>query len=130
MTNHWHALCKARDIVRTKNSLRVTIAGPHAADDARTHTVEVEEVPDGIQLRALVTRLRGDLPIGDIALNAWTRNLSSSLCGFRIDARNHLVAEFWLPTMGLTAEEFLFAIRSVAREADRFEFELTGADRH
>ena len=64
MTNHWHALCKARDIVRTKNSLRVTIAGPHAADSARTHTVEVEEVPDGIQLRALVTRLRGDCLCG------------------------------------------------------------------
>ena len=39
-----------------------------------------------------------------------------------------LVAESLVPKAGLTAEEFQLYARTVARESDRFEFELTGKD--
>jgi len=60
----------------------------------------------------------------------WLRNRRSQLVGFRIDEKGSLVAHGWTPEEGLTPEAFQLLVRTVAREADRYEFQLTGLDRH
>ena len=64
-----------------------------------------------------------------VALVAWERNRASSLVGFRVDDRGRLVGESWVPTPGLTRDEFLFYLRSAAAACDLFEYQLTGKDR-
>ena len=54
---------------------------------------------------------------------------ASKKVGLRIDDKNRLVGELWLPKVDLTSDEFQFGVRTVAIECDRFEYELTGADR-
>lgn len=56
------------------------------------------------------------------------RNRSLDLVGLRIDERDRLVAQAWLPAVAITPEEFAVYVRTVAAEADRLEFWLTGAD--
>ncbi|MBM7085674.1 MULTISPECIES: YbjN domain-containing protein [Micromonospora] len=60
---------------------------------------------------------------------AWERNRHTRLVGFRVDADGALVAHGWTPKDGLTADAFQAVVRAVAREADRYEFQLTGTDR-
>jgi hypothetical protein len=40
-----------------------------------------------------------------------------------------LVGDSWVPKVGLTRVEFLVYLRALAKECDRFEFQLTGEDR-
>lgn len=64
----------------------------------------------------------------DLPLKIWSRNRVVSLIGFRIDHRGRLVGEAWVPKVGITKSEFQLYLRTVAVEADRFEYTLTGRD--
>ncbi len=66
--------------------------------------------------------------LNDATRNAWLRNRRSRLVGFRVDGSGALVAHGWTPKIGLTSEAFQTLVRTVAREADRYEFQLTGLD--
>ncbi|MEU5950506.1 hypothetical protein ABZ793_33890 [Micromonospora sp. NPDC047465] len=67
-------------------------------------------------------------PGQDAARAAWRRNRHSSLVDFRIDQEGRLIAQAWTPKDGLTPAAFQTLVRAVAREADRYEFQLTGSD--
>ena len=82
-----------------------------------------------IELRGVVARRAVAAQIERVALVAWERNRASSLVGFRVDDRGRLVGESWVPTPGLTRDEFLFYLRSAAAACDLFEYQLTGKDR-
>jgi hypothetical protein len=64
----------------------------------------------------------------DPPLQTWTRNRHAHLVGFRMDRKRRLVAEAWIPNIGLTPEDVGLYLRVVARAADRFEYTLTGKD--
>lgn len=66
--------------------------------------------------------------LSDALVRAWSRNRSVMLAGFRVDERGRMIGESWVPKAGLTASEFQFALRHLAEESDRFEFQLTGRD--
>jgi hypothetical protein len=63
------------------------------------------------------------------AVAAWKRNRTGILVGFRLDDRGRLMGESWVPQRGLTKDEFLFYVRTLAAACDLFEFQLTGRDR-
>jgi hypothetical protein len=63
-------------------------------------------------------------------MTAWQKNRRSRVVGYRVDARGRFVAHAWSPSKGLTRDMFLFLVRTLAREADRHELLITGADRN
>ena len=94
----------------------------------RTQRVSVSDAGDRYELSSIVARPAAVAEVPDAAMRAWRRNRSTHLVGFRIDKRGRLVGEAWAPKVGLTAAEFRFHVRQIARESDRFEFVLTGRD--
>jgi hypothetical protein len=99
----------------------------------RKQFVEVKE-PDGagesIRLWSTVARPSA---LGETAradMMAWERNRTSDLVGFKIDRRGSLIGEAWVPTAGLTADEWGTYVRHVARTCDRMEYLLTGRDKY
>ncbi len=113
-------------------------ASDSAADDAgltvqfsnrRLQRIDVCAGDGVIELRSVVARRAVAEHIEDVVLMAWERNRASSLVGFRADDRGRLVGECWVPTAGLTRDEFLFLVRRAAAACDLFEFQLTGHDR-
>lgn len=121
MAASWQSLLRGRD-VRVEDGVILVALGE------RAHSVEVVDAGTHYVLSAIVARPRVTAGIEDVALRAWLRNRQTMLVGFRLDVRKRLVAEAIVPKAGLTADEFRLYAQSVARESDRFEFELTGED--
>jgi hypothetical protein len=96
--------------------------------DERRHRVAVTEATDSYELSSVVARLSALEGVDDAALRAWRRNRVSQLVGFRIDHRERLVGEAWVPKVGLRPEEFVIYVRRLASECDLFEYHLTGKD--
>ena len=122
MVADWTPFCEASDLTCDENRIEV------AFGDDRSHIVTVETRSDSFILRAIVVRQATVLSHPDLPVQAWLRNRAVSLVGFRIDQKNRLVGEAWIPRVGLTAEEFQLFVRTVAIECDRFEYVLTGRD--
>ena len=101
---------------------------PVAGRDGRAHRLTIEERDDDYLISAFVVRQAVAASILELPLQVWIRNRGTQLVGFRIDRQGRLRAEAWVPKPGLTAEEFQLYVRSVAAEADRFEYLLTGRD--
>jgi hypothetical protein len=120
----WRALCVgAPDIAPNNDGLTVRFS------NGRVQRVGVRTGDGVIELRSVVARRAIVEKLENVVLMAWERNRASSLVGFRADDRGRLVGESWVPTAGLTRDEFLFTVRSVAAACDLFEFQLTGHDR-
>jgi len=123
MSSDWARLCRGKDFSVEGDRIEV------ALHDARRHVVSVQDVIDGYRLTARVVGPSFVNASLDAALIAWRRNRTSKLVGFRIDTRGRLMGEALVPKAGLIAQEFQLYVRTVAVEADRFEFVLTGRDR-
>lgn len=123
MAAEWAKLCRADDLSVHGDAVDVTLP------DGRRHNVSVRDGGKTYELCSIVARAAALREIDNIPLQAWQRNRSSQLVGFRVDKRERLIGEAWIPKVGLTAEEFQIYVRRVAAECDRFEYLLTGADR-
>lgn len=121
MTDSWTKHCRHRDFEVSGNDIVVALGD-------RAHKVTVVESSDSYLLVSVVIKKKLVNGLDDLALSVWARNRDTALVGFRIDHKERLVAEAWLPKTGLTTEEFRLRVRTVAQESDRFEFQLTGAD--
>lgn len=121
MAARWTALVRGRDFQVEDGVVSVKLG-------ERSHRVGIVDAEDHYVLSAIVARPRVTRGIDDVALRSWLRNRATMLVGFRLDGRDRLVGESIVPKAGLTAEEFQLYARTVARESDRFEFELTGED--
>ena len=120
----WRALCVgASDIAPDDAGLTVQFS------NGRRQRIDIRHGDGVIELRSIVARRAVAEHIERVALVAWEHNRASSLVGFREDDRGRLVGECWVPTSGLTRDEFLFYVRSAAAACDLFEFQLTGDDR-
>ena len=123
MANDWRLMCEAGDL--SVSDAEVTVTFP----DQRSHRVTVADVGNEILLNAVVARPATVRAAGkSLPLDTWLRNRAVNLVGFRIDEKDRLVSESWVPKAGLSAEEFQFHLRAVAVEADRYEYALTGRD--
>lgn len=119
----WRRLCETDDMRPKGKQVRVSFA------NGRSHSVHVHDGAEGYLLTAVVA---GADIVGQwdrMYREAWEKNRHSRLVGFRVDAEGRMVVHGWTPKNGLTAEVFQTLVRAVAREADRYEFQLTGADR-
>ena len=65
-----------------------------------------------------------------LALHAWTRNARTELVNFTFDRTGRLVGEIRHLADHLDAEELAIYLGILATEGDRFEFVLTGKDKH
>jgi hypothetical protein len=119
----WQRLCEAGDLTVKRGQVRVSFAG------GRSHTVRVHASDDGYLLTAEIVDLEVLGRLGNPYQDVWQRNRRSGLVGFRVDETGTLVAHGWTPKEGLTADAFQLLVRTVAREADRYEFQLTGLDK-
>ena len=97
--------------------------------NGRHHEVRIEALEDGYLLEAVVAGPRETASLDDPFMTAWQKNRRSRVVGYRVDDRRRLVAHAWSPREGLTRDMFLFLVRTLAREADRHELLITGADR-
>ena len=89
----------------------------------------VSEDSDCYRLAAIVAGPAALSGVADAPIRIWLRNRESHLVGFRIDRRGRLAAEAWVPKAGLSTEELQLYFRTIAEEADRFEFALIGRDK-
>jgi hypothetical protein len=123
MRDEWQSLCVADDLTVKRGRVRVTFAG------GRSHEVRIRETDGAYLLTAIVAGwdVVGQMP--DPYLAVWSRNRHSRLVGFRVDEEGTMVAHGWTPKDGLTPAALQHLVRAVAREADRYEFQLTGTDR-
>ncbi|MER7165773.1 hypothetical protein ABT336_06785 [Micromonospora sp. NPDC000207] len=119
----WRKLCQADDLRPRGRRVKVSFA------NGRSHAVHVHDGPDGYLFTAVVADAEVVQEWDRLYREAWERNRHTRLVGFRIDADGRLVAHGWTPKDGLTADVFQTVVRAVAREADRYEFHLTGTDR-
>ena len=86
----------------------------------------------------LVRRGRSGLPASDVTRNkdhwrriayrTWRRNASKPLVTFAFDDDDRLIGQIEVPAATLDHEELDLYIETLARECDRFEYVLTGAD--
>jgi hypothetical protein len=120
----WRDFCVgASDIASDDAGLTVRFG------NGRVQRVDVRTAEGVIELRSVVARRAIVEHLEDVVLMSWERNRATSLVGFRADDRGRLVGECWVPIAGLTRDEFLVYVRSVAAACDLFEFQLTGHDR-
>ena len=123
MASDWKAMCATADL--SVSDTEVTVIFP----DQRSHRVTVNDVGDALLLHAVVARPATVRAAGEsLPLDTWLRNRAVNLVGFRIDEKDRLVSESWVPKAGLTNEELQFHLRTIAIESDRFEYALTGRD--
>ena len=116
MSAEWLSLCRSPDIVAANDTVEVTF------DDDRRHRLRVEERADVYQLSGFVVRQARVASLENLHREAWLRNRSTTLVGFRVDERGRLVGEAWVPKAGLASAEFELYLRTLAAECDRFEF--------
>ncbi|WP_417746704.1 hypothetical protein [Rosistilla oblonga] len=122
MTTNWIQMSHAADFSIEASCVDVSLR------DGRKHRVEIIEQEREIVLHAFVVKKAVVKSLPDLPIEIWKRNRSVSLVTFRIDRKSRLIAECRVPTPGLTSEEFQFYLRTIAIEADRLEFLLTGRD--
>lgn len=122
MSDEWGKFALCDDFTVDGNWIRVLLT------EERSHKVKVKAEPDSIQMKAMVARADRIHGMKDIAIHIWMRNRATALVGFRLDEKGNLIAESWIPKIGLTGQEFKLMVRSLAIEADRFEYALTGKD--
>jgi len=122
MTADWRTLCRGRDLTVDKDMIVVMLPG------GRQQRISVSDNDDAYWLTSVVARPAVASTVANLPLRAWERNRATRLVAFKIDMRGRLKAESWVPKAGLTPAEFSTYLRIIAAEADRFEYQLTGAD--
>ena len=126
----WAAVIEWREFSVGSSDIALDDAGLTVQfSNGRRQRIEIRRGDGGIELRSIVARRAVAEQIERVTLVAWEHNRASSLVWFRADDRGRLVGECWVPTAGLTRNEFLFYVRSTAAACDLFEFQLTGHDR-
>jgi hypothetical protein len=120
----WRQFCRGLDDISIdEEGVQVVLA------DERRQRIGIRETTDTFELTGIVARPAEIDTIRDVPLRAWRRNRAMQLVGFRVDQKNRLVGEAWVPKAGLGRDEFLFYVKRVAAECDLFEYHLTGKDR-
>ena len=120
----WRQFCRGLDGISVdEDGIEVVMA------DERHQRIAIRERAETFELTGIVARPGAIDTVPDVPLRAWRRNRAMQLVGFRLDQKNRLVGEAWVPKAGLDRDQFLFYIKRVAAECDLFEYHLTGKDR-
>jgi hypothetical protein len=93
----------------------------------RQQRIHITESSEGSRLTSVVAKRSVVQEIGGLDLQAWKRNRTSDLVGFKINKKGYLVGETQLPK-DASKDEWSYLVFNLARAADRFEYVLTGRD--
>lgn len=100
----------------------------------RRQTVSVRVIEGECELTSLVLAASDVKATQDrrreLARLAWQRNADTDLVTFTFDDEDCLVGRVHHPVKTLDHQELLLYVQSLARECDRFEYLLSGLDRH
>ncbi len=98
----------------------------------RGQTVQVSTVDEMCVLTSVVLGARAVTKSHKrwrrLALLAWQRNAEHQIVTFAFDRQDRLVGRIEHPVKYLDPEELELYVNALARECDRFEYLLTGAD--
>jgi len=122
MASNWKVFCGRSDFKISGEGIQVILEG------GRYQIVEVEASDELIYFHSVVAKAAVVTALENASLRAWQRNREIPIVAFRVDQRGRMVGEAWIPTAGLTRDEFQIAVKTMAIECDRFEFQLTGTD--
>ncbi len=123
MTDEWNAWTDDDPLLTRRGNRVIVSFDPHPVRGRRKHEVEVIPRESGWELRSRCPRGFDDLS----GRAAWSRNRTMNVAYFVLTEDGMWVCG-WVPRPGATPFEFLYVLRQVAVEADRFEFLSTGAD--
>ena len=120
----------------TRSDRRWTLEGDiirvRLRDGGRSQTVRVSQDQDRYVFRSVVLSTPAVKRTKNlrrrIAYRAWRRNGSKPLVTFAFDDEDRLVGLIEVPATTLDHEEIDLYVETLARECDRFEYVLTGAD--
>ena len=118
---------RGRQWTRDGDIIRVTLH-----EGGRSQAIRVSRDEDRYVFRSVVLSAsdvtRNDDHWRRIAYRAWRRNASKPLITFAFDDNDRLIGLIEVPAATLDHEELDLYIETLARECDRFEYALTGAD--
>lgn len=123
MASDWRRFCERKGYSLEGDFVEVSLG------DDRKHRVGIREDGDHLLLSATVLKPSAAREIKNLSMRAWLRNREVQLIGFRIDAKDRLIGEARLLMEGVTKAEFHLYLDTLAIEADRLEYALTGEDR-
>jgi hypothetical protein len=123
MAHDWRRFCDRKGYSLENDHVEVSLG------DGRRHKVGIREDGQYLLLFATVLRPSAARDINNLALRSWLRNRELQLIGFRIDAKERLIAEARILKEGMSKSEFQLYLETLAIEADSFEYALTGEDR-
>ena len=101
----------------------------------RTQRVHVTKRRDEYVLSSVVARISDLLGTDSkhrtlLLKRIWTRNALKPLVNLNIDGRDRIVGSISVPVGQESPSSIAFYLENLARECDRFEYILTGADEH
>jgi len=123
----WKQWCHRAQMPCAGDVVTVPVASAQEGRQARTQSVRVRVVDQGVVLQSIVAHKRQVAAPDTTQCELWLRNRSRDLISFSIDRAGKIIASCWLPSVALDGDEFLFALRHLATEADRLEFLMTGS---
>jgi hypothetical protein len=97
----------------------------------RTQRIIVGEPEDGLLKLSTTIARPAQARNADFGhRECFQRNCLSELVGIRAAARGEIVAEAWVPVLGLSPELLKLYVQHLAITSDRWEHHLTGDDEH
>jgi hypothetical protein len=111
-----------------RNGRSVTV---QICDDGRKQRVRFKKGKNMYTFYSIIHKgrlIKGKMLRREIAYRAWRKNDMKDLVTFAFDDKNNLVGVIEQPVITIDHEELKLYIETLARECDRFEYILTGAD--
>jgi hypothetical protein len=123
MNADWRSLSRRAGLRLTHDGIEVSLA------DQRSQILHADAFSeDTIKLWSVVARPAALARLRTPLVDAWRRNRYSELVGFTLDTRGRMIGEAWVPTAGLTSDEWGYYVQLVAEACDRFQYLITGRD--
>jgi len=123
MSADWQGLTRHAGLRFEGNTIVVSFL------DQRSQTVNAESSgEDTLRLWSVVAKRAMLHGLKTPLIDAWYRNRLSELVGFTLDTQGRMIGETWVPVAGITADEWGYLVRNLARACDRYEYLLTGRD--
>ena len=103
------------------------------SEEGRKQTVKLSKNDEIYVFTSIIARAK-DIPTNrtkklDLLYRAWRKNTLKELITFSLDRDDNLIGVIQQPAATMDDEELLMYLEVIAKEADRFEFKISGADK-
>ena len=127
-------LIEDESLLWRRNNRQVRIA---LSQDGRSQIVRVARQRDRYVFSSVIVPVAEVIAAGEdmnrdrraLAFRLWRRNALKAIVTFTIDRRRRVIGLIDQPVESVRREELRFYLETLARECDRLEYILTGADK-